>query len=75
MLELWAAIFLNSKTNGSRKVSIRVKSGLTIAKTWIPEKYPAIPDWALGKLRDPFEYKLQSKQEVLSQWKDVSISF
>lgn len=52
-------------------MSTKVVLSLTPAKTWIPEKYPAIPDWAKGKLRDPFEYKLQNKQQVVSQWDNV----
>jgi len=37
------------------------------AKTYIPEKYQALPPWLQVKQRDPFEYKLRSFDEIVKE--------
>ena len=40
------------------------------AKTFIPKVYQAIPPHMELKLKDPFDYKLRSKEEVMEDFKN-----
>lgn len=40
-----------------------------IAKSFKLAEYPCIPDWMKAGARDPFDYKLRSKEEVKEEFK------
>jgi hypothetical protein len=51
---------------------------MCIAKFWKPKQCQALPPWQQLQERDPFEYKLRSKEELLKEFesqKDDEIRF
>lgn len=50
-----------------RKGKLKYFAILIEAKTFIPEKYQALPPWTVIKQNDPFDYKLRSKDELIKE--------